>query len=346
MPLPARNPSTNAAPTAGGVPDESARPSRCSTRAAVPVAGVVQQPGGPPLDETVRASVGELTQHVGEPGVPRRMVDQRERGLHAAQALDHHPRRGVVERCARDDDAGQHPHDQAVEHRAQRRHVGGAHVAVALRLGERTERRHQLADVGIVGGPRRELDDDRLDRQRQMGEQRQIEGGRELEEPVGVRRPLDEPVRGRLLDGGAVPGELDEADRQLGLPRDPPRLAERPARAAALLERTPSDAERDELVQEVRPGEPVRRAQVELDHGDIGTWLQPHPALPDEQVAGERHLRRTRRDLADRLADDQAPPHERQAAHAPRRRSRAPRRDRDAGDRAGPTASRPSATRR
>ena len=73
------------------------------------------------------------------------------------------------------------------------------------------------------------------------------------------------------------------------------------------------------------------------DAGDpvIGTWLQPHPSLPDEQVAGERHLRCTRWDLADRLADDQPPPHERQARPSPRRRSRVPRRDRDAGGRAG-----------
>ena len=251
MPLPARNPSTNAAPTAGAVPDDSARPSRCSTAHGVPVAGVVQESGGASLHEAVGTSVGKLAEHVGELAVPRRMVDQCQRGLHTAQALDHHPRRGVVERCARDDDAGQHPYDHAVEHIAQRRHVGGAHVAVTLRLGERTERRHQLADVGIVGSPRRELHDDRLDRERQIGEQREIEGGRQLEKAVGVRRPLDEPVGRRLLDGGAVPGELDETHRQLRLPHDPPGLAERPARAASLLQRAPSDAERDELMQKV-----------------------------------------------------------------------------------------------
>ena len=117
------------------------------------------------------------------------MVDQRQRGLDPAQALDHHPRRGVVERRARDDDTGQHADDQSVEHGAQRRHVGGAHVAVALGVGERPERRHQLADVGIVGGTRRELDDDRLDGVGEMGEQRQVEGGRQLEQAVGVGRP-------------------------------------------------------------------------------------------------------------------------------------------------------------
>ena len=101
----------------------------------------------------------------------------------------------------------------------------------------------------------------------------------ELEQAVGVRRPLDEPVGRRLLDGGAVPGELDEPHRQLGLPRHPPRLAERPARAAALLERAPPHAERDELVQEVRPAPDRSACAGRARPPPARHGLEPHPRV-------------------------------------------------------------------
>ena len=96
VPLPARNPSTNAAPSAGGVPGVSARPSRASTARRRPAPGVVQQPGGPALHQPVHAApVGELLEHAAAARAAGRVVDEGERRLDGAQPLDHRraPRR-------------------------------------------------------------------------------------------------------------------------------------------------------------------------------------------------------------------------------------------------------------
>jgi hypothetical protein len=80
--------------------------------------------------------------------------------------------------------------------------------------------------------------------------------------PGGSMRPLDQPVRRRPLDGGAVAGVLDDPHRPLGPPREPPGLPEGAGAAAPLLDRAPRHAERHELVEQVRPASPfgVRRS--------------------------------------------------------------------------------------
>ena len=182
MPLPARNPSTNAAPTAGGVPDDSARRAGARRRAAASRRRRAGAGWRRPWTRPWAASVGELTQHVG--AARRAAPDGRRARARPARCSGARP-----SPRAASSSSDVHATTTPASTRTTRpsntvrndRHVGGAHVAVALRLGEWTERRHQLADVGIVGGPRRELDDDRPDRERQMGEQRQIESRRQLE---------------------------------------------------------------------------------------------------------------------------------------------------------------------
>src|SRR5690606_436653 len=102
--------------------------------------------------------------------------------------------------------------------------------------------------------------------------------------------PFGQPDGGGLLDRDAIPGRLDQAYRELRLPTNTPRLAERARRAAPLLEYTPRHAERGELVQQVRPATTVRRAQVELDElGRVGE-RQPRRLAAPFEVASERHL--------------------------------------------------------
>ena len=127
------------------------------------------------------------------------MVDQRERGLHAGEPLDHRCRGVVVERAARHDHAGQHAHDEPVEHRSQRSGVGAAHVAVAQRPGQRTERVDHLDDVGVVGGLRLDAGDDRLHDVGQVGEQGHVEHRDEIGQRLDRGGPLEQAVRRRGL---------------------------------------------------------------------------------------------------------------------------------------------------
>jgi hypothetical protein len=98
-------------------------------------------------------------------------------------------------------------------------------------MSQWAERGHQLGDVGVGGGSCGEHVDDRIDRVGEGGEQREVERGGDLDQAVGAVGALDEAGGGGPLDGGAVPGELDEPHRPLGPPLQPPRLAERAARA-------------------------------------------------------------------------------------------------------------------
>ena len=109
------------------------------------------------------------------------------------------------------------------------------------------------------------------------GEQRQVEGGRRSRARRRRRRPArragwSPPARRWCREPATSTSRTDHS----GSPHQPPRLAERAARAAALLERAPRHAEGDELVQQVRAAQPVRRAQVELDHRRLGLRLEPH----------------------------------------------------------------------
>ena len=247
--------------------------------------------------------------------MPRRMIDQRQRACDAAEALDHHRRRVVVERRARGDEPGEHAHDQAVEHRAQRRHVGGPHVAVALGVGERPERRHQLGDVGIVGGTRRELDDDRLDGVGEIGQQRQVEGGRRAR---AARRRWRARSTSRLVAACSTvvpcPASSTRRTDHSGC-----HTTRHVSRNVPLVPRPSSSEPHGRRGRRAgaagASGQPVRRAQVELDHRVLGLGLEPHPALPGEQVAGERNLRRTRREPRRSPRRRPAVADERQAAH-------------------------------
>ena len=58
-------------------------------------------------------------------------------------------------------------------------------------------------------------------------------------------------------------------------------------------------------MQQVRAAQPVRRPQVELDGARRRLRLQPGGPLRRRQVAGQRHLRRIGRHLADGVADDE-----------------------------------------
>ena len=58
--------------------------------------------------------------------------------------------------------------------------------------------------------------------------------------------------RGRRFERRAVAGPLDEADRQLGLPRQSPRLAERARRSSSLLHRAPRHSEGEQPVEQDR----------------------------------------------------------------------------------------------
>ena len=101
VPLPARKPSTNAAPSAAGVPGVSARPSRPRRRPA----STARRRGAaaPPARAPARAPavrVGERCQDGGQLGVTRRVVDHRQRRLDGAHPLDHRRGRVVVEPSA------------------------------------------------------------------------------------------------------------------------------------------------------------------------------------------------------------------------------------------------------
>ena len=268
VPLPARKPSTNAAPLAAGVPGVSARPRRAST------AGGAQWPASwssrvaRPCTSPWRATaLGELLEHGRQLAAPGRVVDDGRAAAWAALS------RSIIWRAASSSSAlggasqpGDDAHDELVEHDPQVGDVGAPHVAVAQGAGERAEGVHQLADVGVAGGqhaeqPARPAAARRAGRRAGPGRRRPAASTSR----AGRGDVLDEARRRRRLDRRAVAGQLDDAHRQLGLPRQAPRLAERAARAAALLERAPRDAERGQPVQQVRAAQAVRRAQVELD---------------------------------------------------------------------------------
>ena len=98
MPLPARNPSTNRAPSAAGVPGVSALPTRCDTASASHVPDVVEQPASPGPHEPVdRPAVGELGEGVREVAVAGGVVEHRQRALQPTQPFDHRRRSIVVE---------------------------------------------------------------------------------------------------------------------------------------------------------------------------------------------------------------------------------------------------------
>ena len=83
-----------------------------------------------------------------------------------------------------------------------------------------------------------------------------------------------------------------------------------PEEPRALDGDTPSDAERDEAMQEVRLAPPGRGAQVDFDGSCFGADREPGRLRQLGDVAGQWHLWRRVGDLTDRVADDQLTAHE------------------------------------
>ena len=137
----------------------------------------------------------------------------------------------------------------------------------------------------------------------QRRQQRQVEGGGDVDHASRRPRPLDEPVGGGLLDRRARPGHLDQPHRPLGAPHHAPGLAEGATRAAAFLERTPRHADRRELVQQMRASQAVGGAQVELDHTLVGLGLESRRALTLGEIARQGNLRGTIGNGTDRVPD-------------------------------------------
>ena len=127
------------------------------------------------------------------------MVDQRERLLGAADVLDHHRRRLVVERRARRHEPGEHAHDDPVEHLrrattdrspARRRSAGPGRAERAPPSDGRCpdRRRRGPTSTATIGG-------DGVGQRRQ---QRQVERGGDIEHARCAAGALDEPVGRRL----------------------------------------------------------------------------------------------------------------------------------------------------
>ena len=193
MPLPARNPSTNAAPV-GGRRARRQRPAEAGLdRRRRPPAGVVQQPGRPALDEAVDAAgrSASCSSTGGQLVAPGRVVDDGERRLDGAHPLDHRPgarRRRGPRRPAPSPATTRTTSSSNTTRSAGR--VGAADVAVAQRAGQRAEGVHQLGDVRRPG---RQLAEHAHGRaaaaSRQVGEQRQLDRRGGVGEPCRAAPP-------------------------------------------------------------------------------------------------------------------------------------------------------------
>ena len=305
VPLPARKPSTNAAPTAGGVPaDERARQPRtdrrpgstCRRRAAGAWPGPAPARARRRVGETGRAP--SATRRAGPDGRPARAQPARRlsRSTIAAAASSSSDRHAMTE-------PGEHAHDDPVEHgsqrrwrrcRARRRSAAPGRAAPSASM---TRRRRDRGPPGPRHGRRPASTD-----LGQVGEQRQVEHGHQ----VGQRHRLPRHARARQCVAaastrGAVSRQLDDADRQLRLPDQPPRLAERAAAAAALLDRAPRHAERAQAVQQTRTGATVRARAGRARAFGCCLRLQPTAAAgrrgrgPAAPAGRRRAPRRSRR---------------------------------------------------
>ena len=252
----------------------------------------------------------------GRLGVPRRMIDQRQRGLHAAQALDHHPRRVVVERCAR------------------RRRRRRARARPSRRTPCATPTRRWRARRRSAGPGRADRAPPSAGRRRDRWRPAP-RAGRRSARPQSADAASN--ARSRAAASSSSPSASSPARRAGWSPPARPSCRARRARRGAPTARAPTRPATSRGTSRSCRGppraHPIRRRGRRAGAGGA-TWrsrsacagrarprarrprgLSRTAPLPGEQVAGERHLRRAVGDLADRLADDQPPPHERQPAH-------------------------------
>ena len=141
----------------------------------------MEQARRPPLHQAVTVTaVGELFERRRVGVVPTRVVECGQRRLDPGETLAHLLGGGLVERGRGRRQTGEHPHDQAVEHGAQRGDVGVADIPVAQRGGERWQGIHEVGDVRIGGGPFGEAGHARTHGLTQLRQQRPIEDRHEV----------------------------------------------------------------------------------------------------------------------------------------------------------------------
>ena len=354
VPLPARKPSTNAAPTAGGVPGDSARDSRALDLGARPSGrrrAAAGSPGRAPGRGRRRRSAS-CVEHGREraragPG-DRRSASA---ACTPAEPLDHRapPRRRRASGRRRPAPASTRTTSPSNTD-AQRRGVGAAHVAVAQRPGQRAERVHQLRRRrGRARPARRARCTTGCDRVGQVGEQRR---GRATPTRSASAAAASARSSSRCVAAAStvVPWPASSISRidQLGLPRaaatsrgtcrccrGPPR-----ARPTARRARAAGAAGRER-----RSPFGVRRSSSTVLL--VGLRLQPGRALLRGQVAGQRHLRRVRRAPSPIASPTTSSSTDagRQRRPSPCRRRRAPRPARGGAGRAARPASSASAGR-
>ena len=277
----------------------------------------MQQAGGTALHQAVHiAALGDESQRC-RPLIPSSVVvGECQRCLHAGEALDHRCRCVVVERATRNERTGHHSDHEPVEHPSQRRRIGAAHVAVPKGSRQRAEGIDHLHDIGVVRGLRLDSRHHWLDDVGKVGQQRNVEDLHQVGQRCRRGGTLQQAVGGSGQHGGAVGGQLDHANRQLGLPPQGPGLTKGAATAPALLHHTPRHAQRSQPVEQQRTGPAVRSTHVEFHCLRIGRRLEAHPALLRSQVAGKGDLRRFVGYLADGITDDQLAMDERQPGTA------------------------------
>ena len=324
VPLPARKPSTNAAPAAAGVPGLKARPRRASTASVShPPPSWSNRVARPCTRPWTRRVSARRASTVGNSIVPSGVVDDTERGLHGAQPFDHRSGGVLVQPDGGAIQPGQDPHDEFVEDDLEATRVGPAHVAVPHRRRQRPQAVHQIGDVGSGRRQSAQRLDRRTDGVGQLGQQRQIDGTSGVGQRGRRHRLLDQPRRRRRHHGGAVPGPLDQPHRQLGLPPQRPRLAKGARASPPLGQRAPPDVEGSQPVQQPRPTGSVGAPQIQLDLG--AGRLEPEPGRLGRcgEISSQRHLGRVGGHLADAIADHEFVLDDASAHPSRRRRRRA-----------------------
>ena len=318
VPLPARKPfDERRADRRRGADRQRPRQPRADQR-PVPRAAVVQQAGGAALHQAVHvAALGDDGEHRRPLGPARRMVDQRERGLHAGEPLDHRRRGVVVERAA-----GHHRRRRARARparrtrraarwhrcRARRRSAARAPAGRACRSpGRRRDRARP--------GPRR----GRRPAARRRAGRRAGRVSSTATRSASASTAAARSSRRCVAAACTVVPWADSSMRRIvssgshcsrHVSRNVPLL---PRPSSTEPQCTPSARSRCSSTERARPfGARTSSSTVCA----VGRRLQPDPPLLRGEVASQRHLRRVVGHLADRVADDQLALDQRHAAGA------------------------------